>query len=220
MLKLVDGTPVFNGSTVTIVQRYRKHVYNFMNQLYCIGDAQHSLVEWAQLEQVQPLPGNAPEHLALLIKTFETFSEPFLDTIRSAKPVLVELVKEFCTKRDRHESLLLQLALSPNGEERAVFKQELKSYNHLCNFCIDLMHFLKDLLHSCPKAYADYKHYNDISKQVRTILNERNITLKRETYRALMATISKQYEPNEVVTREKVEQLINTYLKKYTTYNG
>jgi hypothetical protein len=216
-LKLIDGTPVFNGSTVTIVQRYRKQVHTFMNQPFSIDGQSHSLVEWAQMEAQGPLSLSVREYLPTLLNDFESFSEPFLDTIRSAKPVLVELIKEFCQKRNRQESFLLRLAFSPNGEERMLFKHELVSYNLLCNFCIDMMHFLKDLLHSCPKAYADYKHYNDIAKQVHFILTERNIVLKRDVYRALMTTISKQYEPHEEVTRSKVEALVTAYLKKHTT---
>jgi hypothetical protein len=217
MLKYLDGTALFDGRTVSIIQRYREQLHRFMHAPHAIGDTSHSLVEWARLEHATPLFDDiTDEHFVLLLKEFGSFSEPFIDTLRSAKPVLLELIKEFCAKRNRHDSILLILAEGTTGHERTLFKHEITSYNKLCDFCIDLIHFFKDLLHSCPKACEEYKHYNAIRKQVNLLLSEHKMTLKRESFRALMSEIHKQYQPHEEVTRAKTEALFKAYMAKHT----
>jgi len=64
------------------------------------------------------------------------------------------LAEEYCRKRERPDSLLLNWN---KGDEIELFRRSVNSFKIYSVFSNDLMNFLKDLIKSCPKAYSDFR---------------------------------------------------------------
>lgn len=217
MLKFFDGTTVFNANSVDKIHKYTERVQRFMFTPYSVGTTTHTLIELARLETSQELsPEETDSTLAKMLKDFAAFSDHFVDKISATKGILLDLIKEFALKRNRPDTILLAWAECTHGEERMVFKREITSYNKLGNFAIDLIHFLNDLLHSCPKAVAEYTHrtnrLHDIRTHVNLLLKEQSISLEQKAYETLVITISKKYQSYEDATSEKTKAYFNTSL--------
>jgi hypothetical protein len=98
--------------------------------------------------------------LKTLLKTMkQDFSKavtPFLAQARGAKEPMFLLISESCTKRNRPKSLLLDWAHSTE-EEMVAFDRSVTSFALFDGFSTDLINFLGDLVHSCPKARAQFE---------------------------------------------------------------
>lgn len=217
ILKLFDGTALFNANSVDKIHKYTEQVQRFMFTPYSVGTTTHTLIELARLETAQKLsPEETDVTLATMLKDFAAFSDHFVDKISATKGVLYDLIKEFSIKRNRPDTVLLAWVDCSHGEERILFKREITSYNKLGNFAIDLIHFLKDLLHSCPKAVAEYTHrtnrLHDIRTHVNFLLKERGMSLEQKAYETLVIAISKKYQSYEDATPEKTKTYFSTSL--------
>jgi hypothetical protein len=217
ILKLFDGTTLFNANSVDKIHKYIEQVQRFMFTPYPAGTTTRTLIELARLETAQKLsPEETDVPLAIMLQDFAAFSDHFVDKITATKGVLYDLIKEFSIKRNRPDTTLLAWVDCTHGEERILFKREITSYNKLGNFAIDLIHFLKDLLHSCPKAVAEYTHrtnrLHDIRTHVNLLLKERGMSLEQKAYEALVIAISKKYQSYEDATPEKTKAYFGTSL--------
>lgn len=90
-------------------------------------------------------------------KEFKSKVTPFAKNARGAKEQMIMLISESCTKRSRPDSLLLRWADTDEHTEMKFFDEQVMSFKELDQFCIDLANFLGDLMHSCPKAMAQYE---------------------------------------------------------------
>jgi hypothetical protein len=161
------------------------------------------------------LPSKAHVLFSKICADFIAFSERFIEMLQPAKPLLTELIREFCVKRDRQNSALLMWSECGAGEERATFNNRITAYDTLCNFTADLVYFLNDLLYSCPKAWEDYRRVSAIHAHVGALLKENNMSLKKETYKNLVATINQQCASYEDITKENVNYLMKAYMAQY-----
>jgi len=102
--------------------------------------------------------------LNALLKTmkqdFNKIVGPFLGQARGAKEPMFLLISESCTKRNRPKSLLLNWARS-SEDEMVTFDKSVTSFAHFEDFCRDLVDFLGDLVHSCPKARAQFEQLKE-----------------------------------------------------------
>ena len=102
--------------------------------------------------------------LNALLKTmkqdFNKAVEPFLGQARGAKEPMFLLISESCTKRNRPKSLLLNWAHS-SDDEMVAFDKSVTSFALFEDFCGDLVDFLGDLVHSCPKARAQFERLKE-----------------------------------------------------------
>lgn len=110
------------------------------------------------------------------IKTdFETKISPYVGNARGAKQQLCMLIQESCKKHNRLDSILLKWGEEQEGHEGEAMRTNIATCAQMKVFCIDLTNFLKDMIHSCPKAVAHYKelkaHYTAQHKN-----SETNIT--------------------------------------------
>lgn len=100
---------------------------------------------------------------------FKSKVTPFAKNARGAKEQMIMLISESCTKRSRPDSLLLRWADTDEHTEMKFFDEQVFSFKALDQFCIDLANFLGDLMHSCPRAMAQYekakKTWDDQHKQ-------------------------------------------------------
>lgn len=98
--------------------------------------------------------------LNALLKTmkqdFNKAVSPFMAQARGAKEPMFLLISESCTKRNKPKSLLLNWAHS-TGDEMVAFDKSVTSFALFEDFCGDLVNFLGDLVHSCPKARAQFE---------------------------------------------------------------
>jgi hypothetical protein len=218
MLKLFDGTAIFDANSVERIHKYVRRVQSFMHAPYPFGNTTHSLIECARLETTGALSTAVEPTFSQMLIDFASFSETFIGTISTAKPVLLELIKEFSTKRNRHDTILLAWAECANGDEQILLEREITSYNKLGSFCIDLIHFLGDLLHSCPKAVAEHTHrtnrLHDIRMHVDILLKERQLTIEGKAYETLIIALSKRYESYEDATPEKTTLKFDAYMNR------
>lgn len=67
---------------------------------------------------------------------------------------MIELIHEFCDKRNRKDSLLLNWKKGSSEEE--LYNNSIVSFKTLHLLSTDLMNFLSDLIMSCPKALRSY----------------------------------------------------------------
>ena len=88
---------------------------------------------------------------------FIVLSADFMESGRGSKPILVVLIQEYCKKRNKPDSLLLEWAKTKEGQEATMFEYKITSFNAYYHFCTDLVNFLLDLVHSCPKAEQQFK---------------------------------------------------------------
>jgi hypothetical protein len=84
---------------------------------------------------------------------FALVNESMLAQARGAHVLMKELIKEFCEKRERPDSLLLNWE---KGKEVELYKTTITSFKILYTVSIDLQNFLTDFINSCPHAKALY----------------------------------------------------------------
>jgi hypothetical protein len=98
--------------------------------------------------------------LKALLKTMkQDFSKavtPFLAQARGAKEPMFLLIAESCNKRNKPQSLLFTWART-SEDEMVSFDKSVTSFALFDDFCGDLVNFLGDLVHSCPKARAQFE---------------------------------------------------------------
>lgn len=103
-----------------------------------------------ELEQMKNLLESVKDDL------FE-IAEPFLGPASDMKPFAIPLIEESCEKRGNPKSLLLYWKDIPRGQEVALFKEKIQSFQVLLIFCTDLADYLIDMVESSPKAFAQFK---------------------------------------------------------------
>ncbi|HZW61692.1 MAG TPA: hypothetical protein VFF04_05705 [Candidatus Babeliales bacterium] len=82
---------------------------------------------------------------------------PFNAHARGIRSLTMELIKESCTARSRTDSYLLNWGACEEGKEAETIHRDVTSFQAFDVFLTDLIHFLKDLVYSCPKAREAFK---------------------------------------------------------------
>ena len=165
---MIDGVAIHDmlvvikkATTMHTGRRVGKNMvgnYTFNNQLYAIKDL-------AQIEEIQP---DSKQLNKILLKSKHDFiavTASFVDGIETAKTLILDLMHEFCERRNRPNSIILTWANAKAGGEEEVFSEAVKSFKDFDEFLGDLTLFLKDLVHSCPKAQEQYKEWYKKQKQ-------------------------------------------------------
>jgi len=118
-------------------------------------------VDKNELEKVRTHHKEEKHKLHLLFEQakqeFKSHITPFAKNARGAKHQMLVLIEEECKLRGRHNSLLLTWADTDEHTEMRFFDERVTTFKELEQFCIDLTHFLGDLMDSCPKAMAQYE---------------------------------------------------------------
>jgi hypothetical protein len=87
----------------------------------------------------------------------EEVAIPLLDKLRRGKKHTVLLIQESCEKHNRVNSVLLEWAKTDDEHEIEVFMNKLDSFKTLGLFCLDIIHLIGDIIHSCPIAYQQFE---------------------------------------------------------------
>ncbi len=89
-------------------------------------------------------------------------SMTFVNKIRGAKELVMNLIKESCEKRNIKHSLLTEWT-NTNGNEDTVFNAKVKNVKDFDIFLTHVTDFIGDLIYSCKKGFAEFKQ-NQIKK--------------------------------------------------------
>lgn len=157
---LCKKTNKFQYGKIDKITKQRKPQHVFQSKRY-------TLKELVELEEKFSKLNSKIAEDKHKIKEFEVLLEkskdrmmhilkPFLIDARGSYELMVALIKESCSKRNRSDSELLKW--DPRNEESS-FKKRIKSFKTLDAFCADLINLQKDIVYSCPKASALYEKW-------------------------------------------------------------
>lgn len=85
-------------------------------------------------------------------KYFDMKVTPFMSYARGMKDIIHELIAESCEKRNRADSFMLTWGKCEEGKETETLQKEIATCRAFDMLVNDLVNFLKDFVHSCPKA--------------------------------------------------------------------
>jgi hypothetical protein len=81
---------------------------------------------------------------------------PFVDVVGATRWIVTPILEEWIEKRQKTSTLLIKWKDCP-GTEEVLFNKMIQSFVSLTRFCTDLRIFLGDLIHNCPKGYAQFE---------------------------------------------------------------
>jgi hypothetical protein len=136
-----------------------KNTAGVIEGLFFVDGQHYSIKALRQLEAEyeqnhQALPAHFVEALEQTKRHFNNKVLPFLNYAHGLKKIITSLIDESCTLRNRNDSLLRTWGQCEDGKESAMVNTEIKTFKIFDVFITDLIHFLKDFIHSCPKARA------------------------------------------------------------------
>jgi len=139
--------------------------YNYNNQLYSIKDL--AKIETALFKnatdnaQVLELKKDLKIALNYAQADFLEIGEKFLINVKNTKTLMIALIEESCAQRENNNCYLLRWSqLKGEFNEKEIFRRDITSIRDFTLFCKDLVNFLGDLAHSCPKALENIKKQN------------------------------------------------------------
>jgi hypothetical protein len=175
VVKIADGTFI-NADKIEYTRKYRRKLLDFIlgdllpnNQRkgkYNVQGKWCSVEDLARLEQESKGTVNEKNaKLATLLQELLTHakadfivqSTEFIESGRGAKNIMIVLIQEYCQKNNRMDSFLLEWAKTKEGQESTMFERHVNSFDDYYHFLSDLANFLMVLIHSCPKAEAQFK---------------------------------------------------------------
>ena len=87
--------------------------------------------------------------------------EKFLINAKNTKALMIALMEEDCTLRSNDQCYLLKWSHLPDTTDaKEAFNRDITSMRELTIFCKDLVNFLGDFAHSCPKALQNIRNQN------------------------------------------------------------
>lgn len=175
VIKLADGA-LINADKIEFIRKFRRTLLSFLigDQLsngqrkgkYLCGGKWHSVESLARIEQELAVSNRKEDAVKLLAleellthakADFIVQSAEFIESGRGTKNIMIVLIQEYCQKRNHLDSPLLEWAKTKEGQESTMFEHHITSFNLYCYFLTDLVTFLSDLAHSCPKAEMQFK---------------------------------------------------------------
>jgi hypothetical protein len=172
IIKIIDNMPLgitkeTIGAMLQIRREIKKMQYGVLNSdgvlvgIYTFQGHPYSISQLAEYEShfedaydpaLYPVLEQAKQDFVKKIMSF-------LEIARGAKKYITRLIDESCKKRGRAESELRRWGAAKEGHEEKQFREDIKNFTIFHGFCTDLVNFLEDLMHSCPKALAEFREY-------------------------------------------------------------
>jgi hypothetical protein len=146
-----------------------------------------------------------------------------MESGRGAKNILIVLIQEDCEKRNRPESLLLEWAKTKEGHETTMFEQRINSFHDYYHFCTDLVNFLLDLIHSCPKAENQFKDrvskWGAVKKILPILIKKAHVKTENFNEIEFLKYLKERYLDKitlEEITPQTIVPLLIEYIKHTT----
>jgi hypothetical protein len=152
ILKVIDGMSIgINGIRIYKIKTLGQKLKNLYQEIgaICAELATGDLNLDSNSVEVQ-------SKLSILKDKLHEITVPFMDDMDGFRPIVLDLIKDSCEKRKNPHSFLLTWGKCPEGKEHESIKNNLKTFSELKTFTSDLILFLGDLIHSCPKGCAQY----------------------------------------------------------------
>ncbi len=139
--------------------------YHYNNALYSIKDL--AKIESALHKNIPagPQAEQFKKELAIALNyaqaDFLEIGEKFLINLKNTRSLMVALMEESCELRNIDNCYLLHWSqLQGEINEKEVFRRDITSMKAFTIFCKDLVNFLGDFAHSCPKALENIRKQN------------------------------------------------------------
>lgn len=145
--KMHYGIPLNNGELQGIYSYAGKPV-----SIHQMMNIQDSAIQSGDVEELK----SVDEALKVIKKDFIGKIHEFIGMARGSKGPLFTLIREFCERRKRPDSLLLRWGAAADGDEDRCFNRDITNFSIFDAFCADLVQFIEDLINSCPKAWAQF----------------------------------------------------------------
>jgi len=173
VLKIIDGfSMAIDGKRVGFMLHVRKEIRKMhygipLNEgtfqgLYEYAGKPVSIRQMMEIEDAAYQAGDIDELMMIeealkhIKKDFIGKIHEFIGMARGSKGPLFTLIREFCERRKRPDSLLLRWGAAADGDEDRCFNRDITNFSIFDAFCGDLVQFIEDLIHSCPKACAQF----------------------------------------------------------------
>lgn len=174
LIKIVDGNDMgINGQRINMMIKVRKSVkemqygvpapeggfvgnYEYNNKKYSAHELMLLEAEAMAIGDLQAIHDLKP-CLQTVKKQFMAAVKPFMASAHGAKGQMLLLIEESCKKRKRSDSILLRWGAAKESEEAKQFDRDIVDFKTFDTFCTDLIHFIEDVIRSCPKALAQFK---------------------------------------------------------------
>jgi hypothetical protein len=159
---MIDGVAIRNILGVMKEIMYIKNgitVDDKTTGAYVLGNERLSVQQLAELEKHH---ANDPRLAAVLKKAKHDFIESnkhFIKNIEPIKKLIISLMQEFCERRNKPNSIILDWAQAKSGTEPELFNRSIQNFTNFDLFLNDLILFLKDLVNSCPRAREQYREW-------------------------------------------------------------
>jgi hypothetical protein len=253
VIKLSDGTFI-NADKIEFIRKFRRTLLSFIlgDQLpnnqrkgrYLFYGKWHSIESLACIEQelmsaLQVERNNekkvAIEEQLCALKELLTHakadfivqSSEFIESGRGSKNITIVLIQEDCLQRNRPDSLLLDWARTKEGQESTMFEQQITSFGNYYHFLTDLVNFLLDLVHSCPKAEQQFKErvakWSAIKAILPTVLKKAHVKNDAINEIEFLKYLKERYIDSMTlheITPQVVVPLLIEYIKHANSYAG
>src|SRR5690606_31181159 len=168
VIKIADGSFI-NADKIEFMRKFRRTLLSIIlgdqlpngqrkgNGIQALACLEQELEKLPKTKEIIAKQIDLEEQLTQAKAYFVIHSNEFIDSGRGAKNILIVLIQEDCEKRNRPDSLLLEWAKTKEGHETTMFEQRITTFDAYYHFCTDLVNFLLDLIHSCPKAEIQFK---------------------------------------------------------------
>jgi len=244
VIKVADGTFI-NADRIEFIRKFCRTLIGFLlgeqlpnNQRkgkYLFYGKWHNIETLARVEQELTTTlkqENDPKKTILIENQLATLGEllthakadfivqsnEFIESGRGAKNITTVLIQEDCQKRNRPDSLLLEWAKTKEGQEATMFEHQIVSFGHYYHFLTDLVNFLLDLVHSCPKAEAQFKErvtkWSAVKTLFPTILKKAHIRQDEVNEIEFLKYLKERYL-DSIALDEITSQVITPLLREY-----
>ena len=243
VIKMADGT-LINADKIEFIRKYIRTLFGFLlgDQLpdhqrkgkYLFCGKWHSIQSLARIEQEisgssekkhVEMRSNLQELLTYAKADFIVQSAEFIESGRGAKNIMIVLIQEDCQKRNHMDSLLLEWAQTKEGQESTMFERKITTFGHYYHFLTDLVSFLLDLVHSCPKAETQFKDrvakWSAVKAILPTVFKKAHIKGEQVNEIEFLKYLKERYLDSIVmneITPQVIAPLLTEYIKHTNTH--
>lgn len=205
----------------------RKGKYNFNGKFYSVKDLSCLEQEIQNSTDKKDLDTKAAlqEVLTHAKADFIVQSSEFIENGRGAKQIMIILIQEDCQKRNRLDSFLLEWAKTKEGQESTMFERHINNFTDYYHFLADLINFLLDLVHSCPKAEAQFKDrvakWSMVKELLPTVIKKAHVKSESINEIEFMKYLKERYLDSiliDEITPQVITPLLKEYIKHTHTY--
>ena len=168
LLENVDGLRIgINGTVIGVLVKVARQIKKMQFGakqkdgtrvgLYTYKGKKLTIKQLVEIEKTEKMHSTLKKCYNVVKDDFLRKVQPFFAEARETKSIMVKLIENSCSQRNRMNSVLLTWVEVDGEGEEEVFHQQLTSFKDFHIFCSDIVNFLNDLVNSCPKARKQFE---------------------------------------------------------------